>query len=66
MKLIPNSKGLGLLVSDKKRFFNYFFLYEYVKQVTSWAGPCFLSLGYNMNNLNTGPLAEAPYQISKA
>ena len=38
----------------------------YVKYMGPWAGAFFGPKGYNLNNLDRGPLDKAVYQISKA
>ena len=64
LSYVPNIKGPGLLVSDKKIFggFLYIRLCETCQpQVGAMFGPWVIT-----NDLGRGPLGEAMYQISKA
>ena len=57
---IPNIKALGHVVSDKKIFSHFLYIYAYVKHLTPGAGH-FWSLGYNLSKVGRGLLGEATY-----
>ena len=63
MLYIPNTKALGLVVSDNI-FFNVFPIEAHVKHVTP-GQVLFIPQWHNLNKLDRYPLDDVTYQISR-
>ena len=62
---MPNIKALSPVVSDKKIFSCFPYIYKSIKKHVTPGWAHFWPQGHNLNKLGRGPLGDATYQISR-